>query len=276
MTSNELYRSADGRITVDDAAGNLSLRFNGRLQSAVKGEGSLDTPQRYLDVFHMAFAIAPEARRVLVVGLGGGVFPKRVMHDYPSIYVDVVELDPEVVEIAQRFFGLPSADPHLRIFVCDGRRYLEETSECYDAIVIDAYYETSMPFALTTVEFVRLAASRLAPGGVLVYNMVGVLRGRGSSNFQRFLKGVRSVFPGSYVLPVGIDCGGRRQNIVVMGSETVVHPDELRRRARDRVGGTVQVPGFEAFGDCLDEGVVLSGARPLFDADTPEDGILHA
>lgn len=275
MSASELYRSDDGRITVDEDGGVVSLRFNGRLQSSITGEEGLDTRQPYLDFLHAPLAILPTAGRVLVIGLGGGVLPKRMIHDYPEMRVDVVELDQTVVDIAHDYFGLPH-DERLRVIVGDGREYLETTDGRYDVIVVDAYHETHMPFALSTLEFVRLARSRLTPGGVLAFNVVGVLEGEESGPFVRFLTGVSAVFGATYVFPVGVDCGGRRQNIVVMGSETAVASEELRDRIRTRVGGRVRVPRFETLGEHLVEDLSLGDARPLTDAETPEDGMLHA
>lgn len=275
MASRELYRSKDGRVTVDDTEGIVSMRVDGRLQSSIRGVDGLDAVQPYLDYLHLPFAVVPEAARVLVIGLGGGVLPKRILHDYPAVRVDAVELDPQVVEIARRYFGLPEED-RLDVIVSDGRRYLEETDRRYDVIVVDAYDGASMPFALTTLEFVRLAASRLSPGGVLTFNFVGVLSGKGSRMSHRFLKGMRTVFSGCWVFPVGVGCGGRRQNIVVLASDTPVEEATLRERIRDRVGGMVRVPGFENFGDRMVVDLPLRGVRPLTDAETPEGGTLDA
>ena len=45
-------------------------------------------------------------------------------------------------------------------------------------IVIDAFYADSIPFHLATREFLELVRERLAPGGVVVVNVIGALHGR--------------------------------------------------------------------------------------------------
>lgn len=274
----ELYhsKSAYHDITVCDEDGVLALRFSGRRQSSVDAATGLEARQPIIDYLHLPLALNPAAMRVLAIGLGGGVLPKRMWHDYPEMRIDVVELDPAVVDVARRFFALPD-DERLRVIVGDGRAYLAGTDERYDLIIVDAYFEACAPFALATQEFVALAAGRLNPGGVLAYNMVGVLAGRGSRMLHRFVKGIAAVLPAVYVFPVGVGCGGRRQNIMVMATAESVPADELRRRIRNRVDGRVTVAGFETFADhLLDDPLPTRGVRPLADAETPEDGLLRA
>lgn len=272
----ELYRvrSEFHDIAVEEDDDVISLRFNGRLQSALSTDGSLDSPQPYLGRLHLILAVNPHAASVLVIGLGGGVLPIRMWRDYPEMRVDVVELDPVVVDVSRRYFGLPD-DERLRVVVDDGRAYLERTSERYDAIVVDAYFETAMPFALATREFVALAAARLNDRGVLAYNVVGIPVGPGSDAFKRFIAGVASVLPEVTLSSVGVDCGGGRQNVIVLASKTAVPLSELRDRVRDRVGGQVGVSGFEGFADSLVRVETPVDEVAFSDSDAPPDGLLR-
>ena len=55
----------------------------------------------------------------------------------------------------------------------DGRAYLLRHGEAFDAIVLDAYADTTtMPAHLATREFFALARSRLAQDGVLYVNLI--------------------------------------------------------------------------------------------------------
>ena len=121
----------------------------------------------YSDYLQLPLAYRPSTRRILYIGLGGGSAPKRTWRDFPATRIDVVELDPEVVDVAYEYFAVPR-DPRLRVEVEDGRRFLAANDGPWDAIVIDAFYSDSIPFHLATREFLELARSRLAPGGVVV------------------------------------------------------------------------------------------------------------
>jgi hypothetical protein len=83
-----------------------------------------------------------------------------------------VEIDPAVTRIARRDFGLLPSEA--RVFDDDGRHYLAVTTETYDAIVLDAFGSSSIPFHLVMREAFALAASRLAPEGVLAVNVESV------------------------------------------------------------------------------------------------------
>jgi spermidine synthase len=88
------------------------------------------------------------------------------------------------------------------VTVEDGRRYLQQHDERWDAIVIDAYFSDSLPFHLTTIEFLELARSRLVPRGVIAANLIGQLSGEGSQLFRAMYKTYRAVFPTVAVHPV--------------------------------------------------------------------------
>ena len=112
----------------------------------------------------------------------------------PELRLQAVEIDPEVVDAAYRWFKLPR-DERLTVDADDGRRWLSRHEERWDAIVLDAFYADSIPFHLATSEFLELAASRLEPGGVIVTNMIGSVTGSQSRLFRSLVKTYRSVFP---------------------------------------------------------------------------------
>jgi spermidine synthase len=119
----------------------------------------------------MASLVRPEARSLLVVGLGGGSVLEAVPRLIDSI--DVVELEPEVIAanrvIASQRREDPLSDPRVRLVVNDARAALMLTDKHYDAIVS----QPSHPWRpgashLFTREFFELARDHLVPSGVLV------------------------------------------------------------------------------------------------------------
>ena len=121
------------------------------------------TRYRYTDLFHLGIAYNPSARDVLFVGLGAGSSEKRMWRDFPQLRLHAVELDPVVVDVAYRYFGLPR-DPRLQVDVGDGRRFLAGNEQRWDVIVIDAFFADAIPAHLVTQEFLALARSRLGAG----------------------------------------------------------------------------------------------------------------
>ena len=170
---------------------------------------------------------------MLYIGLGGGSAPKRAWRDFPQLSIDVVELDPVVRDVAYRWFGLPR-DERLRVHVDDGRRFLRRTDRQWDAIVLDAYYSDSVPFHLTTREFLELVRSRLRPGGVVAANVIGAVRGRDSRLFRSFVRTYSSVFPTVAVHPVGEGPLDEIRNIAVLASDAPLSQEDfLAQRWRE-------------------------------------------
>ncbi len=113
----------------------------------------------------------PEARSMLVVGLGGGVAVETVPSSIERIHV--VELEPEVVEanrsVGDRRWRDPLADPRVSVHLNDARNALLLSEMRFDAIVSQPSHPWSSGAShLYTREFFALARSRLADDGVLV------------------------------------------------------------------------------------------------------------
>ena len=124
---------------------------------------------------HFPYAVAMDVNEhffaapgnLLLIGLGGGSIAKSFATR--GWNVDAVEIDPVVVEMASKHFGLEPSQA--AIFTMDGRRYLSKHTKKYDLIILDAYGSSSIPFHLVTREAFALVASRLEPDGVLAINM---------------------------------------------------------------------------------------------------------
>jgi spermidine synthase len=108
--------------------------------------------------------------RALLVGLGGGTLPRFLQRHFPEVEVDAVDIDPVVVEVAQKLFAVRETD-HLHLYVDDGRAFIEKTQRPYDVIFLDAYNAKEIPYALATKEFLTSVRRALAPTGVVVANI---------------------------------------------------------------------------------------------------------
>lgn len=157
------------------------LRSGGVFQSATfLDERRMEPVFAYYRALERVFELVPDARRVLVVGGGGFAFPKLVAARHPGVIVDVVELDPAVVDAARRWFFLDEAvelaragGGDLRVICDDGRAVLDRAEPgSYDAVVLDAFVGAEPVRALATVEAARAARAALRPGGALVANVV--------------------------------------------------------------------------------------------------------
>jgi spermidine synthase len=228
-------QTAYQELQVVDRGDTRTLYLDGQPHSAM----DLDDPNRhvfdYTRYFHASLLFTDESDvdRVLFIG-GGGFTGPRIFHDmYPNVTVDVVELDPAVIDAADRYFGIPDS-PRLNVHRGDGRQFLEETNRTYDVIVLDAYRKDSVPFQLTTVEFMRQASDRLDDDGVLLANLISAPSGPASEFYRAEYKTMRQVFPRVYSFPTA--GGPVVQNIEVVATkqEEVVTESELQARNERR------------------------------------------
>src|SRR6266571_3653298 len=160
-------------IVTEDHNGLRTLLFErgGTRQSVVKPGDPDHLELRYAKVALVGLALCEDPRRILVVGLGGGTLPTFLRKHYPSAAIDVAEIDPDVVDVAKKFFGFRE-DERMRAHVGDGRQFIENVREPrYDVIFLDAYGAESVPAHLTTREFLQAVRRAVVPSGVVVGNI---------------------------------------------------------------------------------------------------------
>ncbi len=161
------------RLT-ESAAGLRTLRFgsDGPAQSVVKAGDPRHLELPYARVLPACLAFAPDPRRILIIGLGGGSLPRFLHSHFPDTFVDVVELDPEVVDLAREYCGFEE-DARLRVVVDDGRDFIEASSGGYDVIMLDTFDAESIPTHLVTLEFIRAVRKALQSEGIAIANVWG-------------------------------------------------------------------------------------------------------
>ncbi|MDC0718007.1 spermidine synthase [Nannocystis bainbridge] len=182
-----------------------------------------------LDVFRTmlaGFVVHPEPRRILVLGLGGGALPGYFYERMPGLELDAVDIDPEVVRLAQAFFGVPTADPRYRVHVADARLFLQRApaAERWDMIVLDAFRGVQVPPHLKTAEFHGEVLGRLAAGGVAVANLHN-----GTRMYPHDRETIAAVYPSCYGF---LSEAGNQTTLVASAARTRVGPYELRANAR--------------------------------------------
>jgi spermidine synthase len=152
------------------------------LRSLLTGEGRARQtamyPDRPLHLIHaytrvgmVGLALVPPDARILFVGLGGGAMPTYTHRVMPQARIDVVEIDPIIVDVAQRFFNF-TPDDRMAVHTDDGRAFIESaTPGSYDLIVLDAFSDDEVPYSLTTRQFLTAVHTALAADGVVVSNL---------------------------------------------------------------------------------------------------------
>lgn len=151
--------------------GSFYLRTNGLPEATIRRFGT--PPVRHSQRWLTALPITtrPEARSMLVVGLGGGVAVEDVPQQFEVI--DVVELEPQVIAANASYARWraddPLADSRIRLIENDARNALNLTARRYDIIVSQPSHPWTAGAAnLYSREFLQIARSRLTADGVML------------------------------------------------------------------------------------------------------------
>lgn len=148
----------------------------------------------YSQLMLASLALPAEPKRALILGHGGGSLAKWLAEHWPELDLDIVEVDPSVVRVAERYFGYPGAPTH-RVHIKDARVFLRSSGVRYDLIWLDVFARHLIPFHLTTQEFFSELRSHLSPDGVLAINLASSGEGPDRERGRAVVTTLRSVFP---------------------------------------------------------------------------------
>ena len=160
-----------------------------------------DLPMLYARTMSIATIYPQDVKRVLIIGLGAGGISTYLGRFLPDATIDGVELDPGVIDVAKKYFGIRETRKS-RFIASDGRVFLNRNKETYDLIVVDAFTGSYIPFHLMTKEFYGLVRDRLTPQGVAAFNILP-----GTKLYDSNLRTLKTVFDRIDVYHAGGDWG---------------------------------------------------------------------
>jgi spermidine synthase len=192
------------------------------IDGLVQGAADAATLQSTYETVYLLQALPlahrPGGRRALVAGLGPGLVPKW-LHEQ-GIATEAVEIDPAVLEMARRHFGLPAALP---VALDDARLFFGSALARYDYIVLDVFNGDATPYHLLTAEALSTMKLRLAPGGVVAVNLVSSADG---ASARAVLGTLEHVFGAVRVYPLRTP-GSRLANLVAIAGEAPLGEPQL-------------------------------------------------
>ena len=203
--------------------------------------------------------------RALHLGGGGFTMPRWLAATRPGSSSTVLELDPSVLALARAELGLRTG-PALRVRTGDARITIAgEPTGGYDLVVGDAFGGRSVPWHLTTRQFVEQVDRVLRPNGLYVANIID---NPPLAFLAAELATLRTVFPQVIVLGDTAQLAGKEGgNFVVVAGSRVPDTAALEDAAAAR-----GEPGGVAAGREVDR--LAGDARPLTDDRAPVDQLL--
>lgn len=176
-------------------------------------------------------AVAPPGEPLDVAHVGGGGFtlPRYLRETRPGTESLVLELDPELVTVAEEDLGLDLGDD-IEVRTGDARLTLARLPEgSFDVVIGDAFGGVSVPWHLTTREFVASIRERLRPGGIYALNLIDF----GPREFLRAEAAtLADVFGHVAILapPERLAADGEGGNFVLVASDHPLPLDEILER----------------------------------------------
>jgi spermidine synthase len=205
-------RSQYQLITVRDTPyGHRQLIFDGKFDGMDATQSEINLSDRdeltasYARHIMTALPLVPRIKRILIVGLGGGCMQRFLHRLLPTARIETVELDPEIRNVAAKYFFLQEDDRQV-VHIGDGRRFIESSKDRYDIIFLDAFSATSIPYHLATQEFLKSVKAHLVEGGLVCANLWD-----GEADFPDMLKTYESVFPELHL----VQCAASGNSILV-------------------------------------------------------------
>jgi spermidine synthase len=203
----QVKSSAHEKVVIDNAHFGRMMMIDGVVQLS-----SADAFIYHEMMSHVPLLAHGHVERVLIIGGGDCGLAMEVLRHPGVRKVVQVEIDPQVVKLAQTYFadlnGPVFRDRRFRLHIRDGAEFVATTDERFDLILVDSTDPGGVSLPLFTENFYRDARGCLRPGGLLIAQLgVPFLQAQA---FQAAMTRLASVFPlvSCYLVPVPCIFGG--------------------------------------------------------------------
>ena len=121
---------------------------------------------------------------ILVLGVAGGSVIQTLRNDFKvNAKITGVEIDPDVIELANRYFKLNSMS-NLELIIADAFEFVTTTNTTYDLIIIDIFNDTTMPEELFEDYFWKNIHNQLTNNGLCLFNSIYISKKEAKRNQQ--------------------------------------------------------------------------------------------
>ena len=218
--------SDDSIVEVSEQNGIRSLHLGTvTIQSSMKVKSPNELELAYSRGMMGFLLFTDKVKNVLSIGLGGGSVPKYIHAFCPEISQTIVEINPQIINIARSHFYVPDNDERLNVMEGDGIAYLANNRASTDVLMIDAFDAHGIPPNFCSQEFFDSCELSLKSEGIFAINLWGI-----DKNFDIYLQRIEQSFDDNVLmLPTG-----KPGNIVVFGFKHLqdLKIVQLRERAK--------------------------------------------
>ncbi len=180
----------------------------------------------YTEIYPAFAVFKKQIQDIAVLGAGAYTLPKHLQSFYKNSKVTVIEIDPAIKDIAEKYFKLDSTK--IASITGDARQIIKQSNKKYDLIFGDTYNSfISVPGYMLTNEFNNEIKNKLNPGGIYAINFISSIVGENSDLFRSILTTMKKTFPSFYVFAFE-DHPEATQNIIIIGVNDDIHIPESK------------------------------------------------
>jgi spermidine synthase len=249
------------------------------VDGVVIGQSSAGVDRKQQVLAHFPFLLQPgrPPASILTIGLGTGILTGEVVRHAGVERVEVVELEPAVIEGARAFEGWNDgalSSPLVRVMNDDGVNFLRRSQERYDAVISDGKSRSGHAgnALFYSEDYYRSARRHLAAGGLMIQWVPLDVPGE---DFRTIVRTFAGVFPYVYMWlgPESCFLVGRKQPLILDREHMQRVLDEpatasLRRhgwRTAEDVASLLVADGASLRDWLAREGTVNSLERPVLE-----------
>lgn len=157
-----------GEIVIKEQLGKYTLHVQDLIQSGGIIRGIWKKALDRFKIYDLRF------KNVLILGLGGGTVVQLIEACYPKAKITGVEIDPEIIKVSKKFFGL-SKIKKLKIVNADAIKWVADYDISYhrsrfDLVLVDLYIGGRLPPKVESDEFLKNLKKLLSKNGLVIFN----------------------------------------------------------------------------------------------------------
>ncbi len=173
------------------------LALDGNVMLTVRDEFIYDE-----GITHVPMSVHPNVQDVLVIGAGDGGVVKELARYETIKRIDLVEMDPQVVEACRAYLPENASrldDRRVHIYYDNALRFIRRSTEEYDLIIVDSNDPFGPSEGYFTREFYGICFNALREDGIMVNQQGSPFYKHDAEAMQRSHKRIVNTFPISRV-----------------------------------------------------------------------------
>jgi len=188
-----LDQHRDGQQTIH-VYQNEQLRWMRFSDQAIQSAMARQQPTRlilpYTETMAGALLFNPTPKKIAILGMGTGSLLRYFHQQLPQCKISSVEKSQIVVDMAHRYFHLPSENQRSRIHVTDAHHFIQKKNQLFDMIFVDLHDASTIQPLLLTPDFYQSCYQALSHQGILVVNLLA----ESAASFSVAFKLIRFIF----------------------------------------------------------------------------------